>query len=56
MANLMKFGDYFYQIVFEDGTVVRRQNMTKNAALAVYNAMNLEMILFKIQSVEWGKM
>jgi hypothetical protein len=52
----MKLGNYFYQIVFLDGTSVRRQGMSKTAAQAVFKAMELEMALFKIQSVEWGKL
>jgi hypothetical protein len=52
----MKLGNYFYQIVFLDGTSVRRQGMSKTAAHAVFNAFTLEMIELGVYSVSWGKM
>jgi hypothetical protein len=52
----MKLGDYFYEVQFKDGRFIRRERMTKSAALAVFNAFTLEMIELGVYSVSWGKM
>ena len=47
-------GNYYYEIEFLDGRIVRRAGVPKNKAKAVYEAMGYEMILFNIKSVSWG--
>jgi len=47
---------YFYQIKFNDGKVIRRENLTKTLAESMFNAMEFEMLLFNVDSVTWGKM
>jgi hypothetical protein len=53
---MMSFGEYFYQIEFNDGRIIRRKHMTKKDAQAVAHAMSIEMILFDVKSVTWGVM
>ena len=48
--------NYFYQIEFADGRVIRRVYQTKAMAEAVGKSMEHEMLLFNVQSVSWGKM
>lgn len=48
--------NYFYQIEFSDGRVIRRQYQTRSMAKSVADAMIQEMLLFNVQSVSWGKM
>lgn len=52
----MTKGNSFYQIVFEDGTVKRRENVPEKLARSVYIALVFEMLLFKVREVTWGKM
>jgi hypothetical protein len=47
-------GNYYYEIEFLDGRIVRRAGVPKSKAKAVYEAMEYEMILFNIKSVSWG--
>jgi hypothetical protein len=47
---------YYYEIEFLDGRKIRREHVSKKNALAVFTAMEYEMILFNIQSVSWGQM
>ena len=48
--------NYFYQIVFNDGRVIRREYQTKTMAEAVAKSMEHEMLLFSVKSIEWGKL
>lgn len=48
--------NYFYQIEFSDGRVIRREYQTKSMAKSVADSMVHEMLLFNVQSVSWGKM
>ena len=47
-------GNYFYQIEFHDGRIVRREGVSKKIAQAVYEAMIYEMVLFAVESVSFG--
>jgi hypothetical protein len=47
---------YFYQIEFNDGKVIRREYQTKSMAKAVSDSMVHEMLLFNVSSITWGKM
>lgn len=47
--------DYYYQIEFTDGRVIRRQYQTKAMAEAVAKSMQHEMLLFSVKSITWGK-
>jgi hypothetical protein len=48
--------NYFYQIEFADGRVIRREYQTRTMAEAVAKSMVQEMILFNVQSITHGKM
>lgn len=48
--------NYFYQIEFNDGRVIRREYQTKSMAEAVAKSMVQEMLLFNVHSVTHGKM
>lgn len=53
----MTKGEYFYQIEFLEGRgTVRRECVTKAVAQAIYKSMCVEMILFGVSKVTWGKM
>lgn len=47
---------YFYQIEFGDGRVIRREYQTKSMAKSVNDSMVHEMHLFNVVSITWGKM
>jgi hypothetical protein len=47
---------YYYEIKFNDGKVIRRDNLTKTLAESVFKAMEFEMLLFEVNSVTWGVM
>ena len=47
---------YYYQIVFNDGRMVRRELISKKTASAIHEAMSFEMLLLNVKSVEWGVM
>ena len=47
---------YFYEIKFNDGKVIRRQNLTKALAVSMFKAMEFEMLLFDVHTVTWGIM
>ncbi len=47
---------YFYQIIFNDGRIVRRELVSKKIATAMHEAMSFEMLLLNVESVEWGVM
>ena len=47
---------YYYQIVFNDGRMVRRELVSKKIATAMHEAMSFEMHLLNVESVEWGVM
>ena len=49
--------NYFYQIEFADGRVIRREFAdARTMAEAVEKSMENEMLLFDVLSVSWGKM
>lgn len=48
--------NYFYQIEFADGRVIRREYQTKSMAEAVAKSMVHEMLLFNVLSISHGKM
>lgn len=52
----MKLGEYFYQIEFADGRVIRRECVSRAIAMAAEKFCAYEMILLQVTSVEWGKM
>lgn len=45
---------YFYEIIFRDGRVVRREGVTKQVAAAMAVAMEQEMELFEVETISWG--
>lgn len=47
---------YYYEIKFNDGKVIRRENLTKSLAKSMFNAMEFEMLLFEVKAVTWGVM
>jgi len=49
-------GNYYYQIEFVDGKVIRREGVPKSKAKAVFDAMEYEMLLFNVKGVSWGPM
>jgi hypothetical protein len=53
---MSRMGNYFYEVEFEDGRVIRRQNVTKTAAMAAFATFTDEMILLNVRSVNWGRM
>jgi hypothetical protein len=48
--------NYYYEIEFSNGVNIRREYVSKKIALAIFTAMEYEMILFRIKQVSWGKM
>lgn len=48
--------NYFYQVEFEDGRVIRRDNLTKRLARSVYDTFVYEMLLLKVRQVSYGIM
>ena len=48
--------NYYYQVEFLDGRVVRREGVSKRLAQSVYDAMVLEMILLKVSKASYGIM
>ena len=49
-------GDYYYQIIFNDGRVIRRERVSKKLAVSVSETMSAEMLLFEVHEVSWGVM
>ena len=47
---------YWYEISFKDGRSVRRENVSKKKALAMFESMEYEMAFFGVDSVSWGVM
>jgi hypothetical protein len=47
---------YYYQIEFDDGRVIRREYQTKSMAEAIYKSLEAEMLLFNIKLVQYGEM
>jgi hypothetical protein len=47
---------WYYQIVFNDGRVIRSDYVTKQMAESVGRVMEYEMARLNVQSVEWGKL
>ena len=47
---------YYYEIKFNDGKVIRRNNLTKTLAESMFRAMEFEMLLFEVKTITWGVM
>jgi hypothetical protein len=47
---------YYYEIKFNDGKVIRRENLNKSLAESVFRAMEFEMLLFEVKAITWGVM
>ena len=47
---------YYYEIKFNDGKVIRRNNLTKTLAESMFRAMEFEMLLFEVKAITWGVM
>jgi len=47
---------YYYEVTFKDGRHIRREYVSKKIAMAMFEAMGYEMILFNVDSVSWGVM
>ena len=45
---------YCYEIDFLDGRKIRRVYVTKKIAMAMYDAMVREMLLFNVRAVRYG--
>ena len=56
MNDMSSFGNYYYQVVFNDGRVIRRRYVSKKVAQAAHLTFTEEMILLNVQSVTWGEM
>lgn len=52
----MAKGGYYYKVVFYDGRIVERKNVSKRTAQRMYESMCREMILLDVKSVAWGIM
>ena len=48
--------NYYYEVTFKDGRYIRRENVTKKIAQAMFTAMEYEMVHFEVDSVSWGIM
>ena len=48
--------NYYYRIEFNDGSMVRREHVSKSIAKAAYDIMAYEMHLLKVKSVTYGVM
>lgn len=46
--------DYYIKLVFKDGRKFVRKNMTRKKAVSEYNRYLRDMLILKVQSVEWG--
>jgi hypothetical protein len=46
--------NYYYEVTFKDGRHIRRENVSKKIAEAMFKAMEYEMVLFEVESVSWG--
>lgn len=47
---------WYYEITFKDGRTIRREYVTKKIAMAMFEAMEYEMVLFDVDSISWGKL
>lgn len=52
----MKLGNYFYEVEFADGRVIRRNLVTRKTASAAHDTFVGEMVLLNVVRVVWGKM
>ena len=49
-----KMPQYYYEIDFLDGRKIRRVYVSKKIAMAIYDAMSREMLLFDVRAVRYG--
>jgi hypothetical protein len=47
---------WYYEIKFKDGRYVRRENVSKRMASAMYESMSYEMFFFDVDQVSFGRM
>ena len=47
---------YYYEVEFYDGRTIRRENVTKKIASAIYHGLGYEMIHFNVRAVRYGVM
>jgi hypothetical protein len=52
----MRLGNYFYQVEFNNGKMIRRNFVPKKIAEAAGEVFAYEMAMLEVRSVEWGKM
>ena len=48
--------NYYYQILFRDGRIVRREGVTKKRAKLMHDAMVAEFDFFGVELAEFGVM
>ena len=48
--------NYYYEATFKDGRYIRREHVSKKIAKAFFEAMEYEMLLFRVKRVSWGLM
>jgi hypothetical protein len=46
---------YYYEVVFLDGSKMRRENVTKTFAVSVYNKYMKAMVVSNVKRVAWGE-
>jgi len=52
----MATGNWYYEVEFYDGRTIRRENVTKKIASAIYHGLGYEMIHFNVRAVRYGVM
>ena len=48
--------NYFYQVEFEDGRVIRREKVSKKLAQGAHDTFVFEMLLLNVRRVSYGIM
>ena len=46
---------YYYEVVFLDGSKLRRENVTRAIALSVYRKYAKAMVVENVKRVAWGE-
>lgn len=52
----MKLGNFFYEVEFRDGKIIRRNHVTRKIAEAASEIFVYEMELLNVVRIEWGPM
>lgn len=46
---------YYYEVVFLDGSKLRRENVSKTFAVSVYNKYMKTLVVSNVKRVAWGE-